>query len=84
MCFGGGYGTNINTPIDPNDPRAKRARGWALIGTAIAAGQGNRQAQANLATFRSNFRAAHGGMTAAQLVSQRSALGGTGTTVLGG
>jgi hypothetical protein len=53
-------------------PQQKQVRGFQLLANIISSGQGNPAAKANLAQFRADFQARHGGMTAAQMNASRT------------
>lgn len=69
MCFF----TASNLGSQPTAAQARAQRGWNMIGNVILAGQGDPAAKQRLQDMRAAFRAAHGGMTAAQVNA-----GGTG------
>ena len=72
MCFF----PNASTSGPATTPQDKAQRGWSMIGNAILAGQGDPAAKQRLQSMRAAFQAAHGGMTAAQVMAARG--GGTG------
>jgi len=81
MCFAGSQQAMDITSGPVTGRQNRMARGFALLVNRSQANSGDQGAQQRLSAFRSNFAAAHGGMSLQDVVRQRRAAAGqTGTT----
>jgi len=81
MCFAGAQQAVDITSGPVTGTRDRMARGFALLANRIQASRGDQGAQSRLATFRTNFAAAH-----PDVIARRKAAvtGGSGGTTGGG